>query len=171
MASIIEIIIFVAGVAFIILEIFVIPGFGVFGIIGIIMMVAGLFMGLISDLPYFNWDILSTAITQLAAAMLLSILMFYILSKLLPKSTRWNRLILQEDIHETSGYTSTPQHSKEYLVGKEGTAYTDLRPSGTVEIDDERIDVVTQGEYILSGSKVIVSKTEGSKVIVKEIRT
>lgn len=168
MVSIIEIIIFAAGVAFIILEIFVIPGFGVFGILGIIMMVAGLFMGLLSDLPYFNWNIVSTAITQLAAAMLLSILMFYLLSKLLPKSTKWNRLILQEDIHETSGYTSTPQHSKEYLVGKEGTAYTDLRPSGTAEIEDERIDVVTQGEYILSGSKVVVSKTEGSKVIVKE---
>lgn len=168
MVSIIEIIIFAAGVAFIILEIFVIPGFGVFGILGIIMMVAGLFMGLLSDLPYFNWNIVSTAITQLAVAMLLSILMFYLLSKLLPKSTKWNRLILQEDIHETSGYTSTPQHSKEYLVGKEGTAYTDLRPSGTAEIEDERIDVVTQGEYILSGSKVVVSKTEGSKVIVKE---
>jgi len=54
------------------------------------------------------------------------------------------------------------------LEGKEGVAVTNLRPSGTVKIDSRRIDVVTRGDFIEKGEAVIVSKVEGSRVIVRK---
>ncbi|MFC2134887.1 nodulation protein NfeD [Bacteroidota bacterium] len=165
-ASVIEIIIFAAGVILLLVEIFVIPGFGIFGVLGIVMMVAGLFLGLISDFPIIDFDLVSAAIIQLAVSFVMTFILIYLLSKVLPKTRIWNRLILQENIITKSGYTSKPD--LDHLIGKRGLALTDLRPSGTAVINKKRIDVVTGGEYILKDAKVIVKSVEGSKVEVEE---
>ncbi len=168
LASGIEIIIFILGLVLLIVEIFVIPGFGIFGAIGIVMMVAGLFLGLISDFPLVDWDMLSTAIIQLAGAFILSMFVIFVLLKLLPKSEAFNKLVLRKNIDEQSGYTSDTKLKD--LLGKQGKALTDLRPSGTAVIDKKRIDVVTAGEYLNKGTKVIVVQEEGSKIVVEKIR-
>ena len=165
-ASVIEIIIFVAGVVLLLLEIFVIPGFGIFGILGIIMMVAGLFLGLISDFPIIDFSLVSIAIIQLAGAFVMTFILVYFLSKFLPKTQIWNRLILMDNIGLTSGYTSKLE--LDHLKGKKGEALTDLRPSGTALVNKQRVDVVTGGEYILKGAKIVVKFAEGSKVVVEE---
>jgi membrane-bound serine protease (ClpP class) len=54
-------------------------------------------------------------------------------------------------------------------VGREGTALTDLRPSGTARIGEERIDVVTEGEYVPQGSKVLVVRSEGYRHVVRKV--
>ncbi len=167
LASFIEIIIFVLGVVLLLVEIFVIPGFGLFGIIGIIMIIAGLFLGLISDLPVFDFSFISAALIQLASALLLSGLFILSLSKVLPKTGMWNRMILQTGIDSKSGYSSFP--GIQHLTGKKGKAISDLRPSGIAMIDGKRIDVVTEGDYIEAGQKIIVYSIEGSKVVVKRI--
>ena len=164
-ASIMDILLFAIGVVLIIVEIFVIPGFGVFGIAGIILMIAGLFMGLVSDFPLIQTDILSIAIIQLAGSFVLSGIVIYLLAKTLPKSTLWNKLVLEKGIKETSGYTSNKELKK--LIGLQGEALTDLRPSGTAVIDGKRYDVVTQGDYIVKDSKIEVMEEEGSKIVVK----
>lgn len=64
LASIIEIVLFFLGVGLIILEIFVIPGFGIFGVLGIFLMISSLFLGLLSDFPLLDWEIISDAITK-----------------------------------------------------------------------------------------------------------
>ncbi len=168
LASGIEIIIFILGLVLLIVEIFVIPGFGIFGAIGIVMMVAGLFLGLISDFPLVDWDMLSTAIIQLAGAFILSMFVIFVLLKLLPKSEAFNKLVLRKNIDEQSGYTSDTKLKD--LLGKQGKALTDLRPSGTAVIEKKRIDVVTAGEYLNKGTKVIVVQEEGSKIVVEKIR-
>lgn len=164
LASVIEIVIFIIGVILLLLEIFVIPGFGILGILGILFMIAGLFFGLVSDFGMSDYSILSIAITQLAAVFVLSAIFIFILSKLLPKSAIWNRLILQDNIAIKSGYATRP--SFEHLVGAEGIAITTLRPAGSAMIDGIRIDVVTEGDYINHDSKIIVKAVEGSKVVV-----
>jgi membrane-bound serine protease (ClpP class) len=165
-ASVIEIIIFAVGVVLLLLEIFVIPGFGVFGIVGITLMVAGLFLGLIADFPIIDFSLVNIAIIQLAGAFVMTFILIYFLSKVLPKTQIWNKLILQDNINMKSGYTTKPE--LDHLVGKKGEALTDLRPSGTAQINKTRVDVVTGGEYILKGAKVIVKFVEGSKVVVEE---
>lgn len=167
LASAIEIIMFVVGLVLLIIEIFVLPGFGIFGVMGIILMIASLFLGLIADFPLVDWNMLSFAIIQLASAFVLGAIVIYILLKFLPKTQIWNKLVLQTNIDAKSGYVSSIQ-AKE-LIGKKGKALTDLRPSGTVLIDNKRIDVVTAGEYIERGNKIIVISEEGSKVVVEKI--
>ncbi len=166
-ASIMDILLFIAGVALLLIEIFVIPGFGIFGIAGIILMIAGLFMGLLSDLPLVDGSILEMAIMQLAGAFILSALVIFILVKTMPKTKMWNKLILQKNIEAKSGYTSDKKFNN--LLKKEGEALTDLRPAGTAVINEKRYDVVTQGEYIEKGAKIKVLEIEGSKIVVKKI--
>ncbi|PID57325.1 MAG: peptidase [Ignavibacteriae bacterium] len=167
LASIIEIVLFIVGVILLILEIFVIPGFGIFGIAGILLIVGSLFLGLISDFPLVDGEIIEMAIIQLAGAFILTGIIIYFLLKFLPKTSIWNKLILNRNIDEQSGYTSDVKLKA--LLNQEGLALTDLRPSGTAKIKNERIDVVTNGEYITKGKKVRVIKEEGSKIVVEEI--
>ncbi|MBZ0178374.1 MAG: ATP-dependent Clp protease proteolytic subunit [Melioribacteraceae bacterium] len=167
LASIIEILIFIVGLGLLIVEIFVIPGFGIFGILGIILMMASLFLGLISDFPMVDLEMISAAIIQFAGGLIASMVLIYIISKFLPKTRIWNNLILNTNIGGSSGYTS--DESIKSLVGKSGIAYTDLRPSGTILVEDNRIDAVTEGEYILKGTKISVVKEGGSKVVVRAV--
>lgn len=164
LASVIEIVIFIVGVILLLVEIFVIPGFGIIGVLGILLMMAGLFFGLVSDFGMTDYSILSVALIQLATVFVVTTIFIFILSKLLPKSAIWNRLILQDNIASKSGYAA--KQSFEHLVGAEGIALTALRPAGAAIIEGNRIDVVTEGDYIDHDSKVIVKAVEGSKVVV-----
>ncbi len=167
LASATEILIFVLGVVLLILEIFVIPGFGIAGILGIIFIIGGIFLSLLSNLPIFDFASLSGALIQLAVSLLLSLFAIYLLWKYLPRTNVWNRLILSSNINSHSGYTAKKEVKK--LVGKRGEAFSDLRPAGIAIIDGKRIDVVTEGEYINKGTQIIVVETEGSKIVVKSI--
>ena len=111
-----------------------------------------------------DYSILSVAITQLASVFAVTAIFIFIISKYLPKSAIWNRLILQANIASKSGYAA--RESFEHLVGSEGIALTTLRPAGAAMIDGKRIDVVTEGDYIDHDSKIIVKAVEGSKVVV-----
>lgn len=163
-ASIFEILLFAVGVVLLLLEIFVIPGFGITGILGIIFMITGLFLGLIPDFDLTDFNFVSAALIQLAVTFIATGIVIYILSKFLPKSGIWNNLILQTNISLKSGYTSKPTF--ENLLNAEGTAITDLRPSGTALINGKRIDVVTEGDYLVHGTPIVVTQVEGSKIVV-----
>jgi membrane-bound serine protease (ClpP class) len=169
LVSYIEIILFAVGVILLIVEIFVIPGFGMAGVFGVLLIVTSLFLGLISDFPIIDFAIVKNALIQFTGALVASLILFYILTRTLPKTNMWNRLILTTNINEKSGYTTTKSITR--LKGKTGVALTDLRPSGAAIINNKRIDVVTYGEYIPKGIQVIVVAEEGSKVIVEELKT
>lgn len=164
LASIGEILLFAVGVVLLLTEIFFIPGFGVFGIVGIVLMVASLFLGLIGDFDIIDGNIITFAITQLAVVFVLTFVAILTLVKFLPKTTMFSKLILKEEVSEKSGYTS--EHTSKSLMGMEGIALTDLRPSGAALINGNRIDVVTEGDFINHNSKIIVKAVEGSKVVV-----
>lgn len=166
LVSSIEIIIFVIGVILLVVEIFVIPGFGVAGIIGVICIVAGIFLGLISDFPVLDFSFVRIAILQLAGSFIAGGVLIFGISKFLPKSKRFSHLILSDEESTTLGYTSNPDLKA--LSGFEGTSLTILRPSGTALINEKRVDVVTEGDYIDKGKNIVVVRVEGSKVVVKE---
>jgi len=168
LASIIEILMFVIGVILLIIEIFVIPGFGIFGILGIILMVSSLFLGLISDFEMIDWSLISVAIIQLGLTFLFTFIVIFLLLKFLPRTDMWGKLILQEQVAAKSGYAAKPDF--QHLIGVEGVAFTDLRPSGTALINGNRIDVVTEGDFIKNGSRIVVKSVEGSKVVVEIIK-
>ena len=164
LASIFEILIFIVGVILLLLEIFVIPGFGIFGILGITFIIGGLFLGMLSDFEMIDWTMISAAIIQLAATLTFTFIIILILLKFLPKSTMLNKLILQDKVEAKSGYADKEMFPD--IIGVVGIALTDLRPSGAAMINGKRIDVVTEGDYINHGSEIIVKLAEGSKIVV-----
>lgn len=165
LASIIDIVLFIVGLVLIALEIFVIPGFGIAGISGIIMVIISLFLALTgTSLPYIDSSIISIALFQLSVSLVGALLLIFILAKFLPKTIIFNRLVLSEAEKTNKGFVSADKISK--IIGRKGVALTMLRPAGIAEIEGKRIDVVTEGGYIAKGEKIIVISSEGIKVVV-----
>jgi len=168
LASILEILLFVIGLVLLLAEIFVIPGFGVAGISGIVLIFASIFLSLLGSEPFIDMHAISIAIIQLSGSMLFALVGMFFLVKYLPKSTAFNKLVLSESEKAEHGFVSYP--SEKDLVGKLGIAFTTLRPGGTAVIDDRRIDVVADSEYIDKDVKIKVLRVEGIKVVVTAVK-
>jgi len=167
LASTLDIILFIIGLILLAAEIFVIPGFGVAGIGGILLILISLFLSLTPSGPFFNFESISLAFVQLAGALAAAFILILVLAKFLPKSRSFSKLILDESEKSEKGFVSYP--SEKNLIGAEGIALTTLRPAGTAEINGKRVDVITDSEYVQQGSRIIVERVEGIKVVVKAI--
>ena len=144
LASIINIVLFIVGLVLIALESFVIPGCGIAGISGIIMVIISLFLALTgTSLPYIDSSIISIALFQLSVSLVGALLLIFILAKFLPKTIIFNRLVLSEAEKTNKGFVSADKISK--IIGRKGVALTLLRPAGIAEIEGKRIDVITEG--------------------------
>lgn len=158
-----HVILLVIGIALIILEIFVFPGFGVAGILGALSMGAGIFLALLGD--YYNSDDLLRASMIFGFSLLILVIAPFLLVRYLPKGkSRLDGVMLSASTTKESGYISGVPRSD--LVGKVGTAYTDLRPAGTAVFDGERIDVVCETGFITRGTAVQVIGAEPYRTIV-----
>ncbi|MDP2364523.1 MAG: ATP-dependent Clp protease proteolytic subunit, partial [Ignavibacteria bacterium] len=144
LASILEILLFLIGLGLLVTEIFIIPGFGIAGIAGIVLIFASIFLSLLGSKPFIDMEMVSIAIIQLSGAMLFALLGMFVLVKYIPKSSIFNRLVLSQSEKSEQGFVSYP--SKKDLIGKTGIAFTTLRPGGTAEIDGRRVDVVADSE-------------------------
>ena len=165
-----EIIVFIIGIVLLALELFVIPGFGVFGILGIICILAGLVLGM---LPNQNFDFDFVPAADLFAALLTVILAAIasvgIVFWLTPKVNEWkafSAISLAETQQRQAGYTSS--FYSDSLLGKTGKVHSRLRPSGKVEIEGEIYDAFYRGEFVDKGESIIVISTEGTSLKVKK---
>ena len=154
---------FLLGIALISLEVFVIPGFGVAGILGIIMVLGSVFF--VFDGAYN----LRTAVLWLSISVILTSALVILAAFYLPETRMFQRLALSTVMDTQMGYhASSPEDFQAYL-GQSGIALTPLRPSGTARIGDKRVDVVTVGDFIPSNSTVKVVEVEGPKVFVEAV--
>lgn len=163
-----EIVIFVLGVILLLVEIFVIPGFGLVGAAGITAVIFSLGAALIGNvgLNFPELHLISRAIWTLAITLILTILLISSLARYLPENKMFSKLVLSAATDSESGYISYTAHDE--LVGLSGTALSALRPSGTVLIDGKRVDVVSDGDFIEKGQAVKVVQVLGGKVIVSK---
>ncbi|WLR57625.1 nodulation protein NfeD [Mesobacillus subterraneus] len=150
-------ILFALGVGLILLELFI-PG-GIAGAIGLLAIFASFFMA--SDNVVHMGISLLIALT---ASIVLSILMIRVFGK---KMKFFRRIILTDSTSTEKGYVSNKNRLE--LIGVEGITLTPLRPSGTIVVEDERIDAVSEGGFIAKGKKVRIVKTEGSRIVVREM--
>jgi membrane-bound serine protease (ClpP class) len=165
-----EIIIFIVGVILLALELFVIPGFGIFGILGITCILSGLVLGM---LPNQNFDFEFVPAADLFAA-LLTVILAAIASVglvfwLTPKVNEWkafSAVTLADTQQKQDGYTSSIYSND--LMGQIGTVHSRLRPSGRVEIGGEIYDASSRGEFLEKGEPIIVISTEGTSLKVKK---
>jgi membrane-bound serine protease (ClpP class) len=166
LASILEILMFVVGLGLILLEVFVIPGFGVAGISGIILVLASMFLAMLGSRPFLDLNLVSMAVIKLTAGLVAALILIFLVIRYLPKSNFFKKFVLSEEEKADAGYTSRNNLSD--LIGAEGTAVTTLRPAGTAEFNGKRVDVVTESEYIENGKPIIVTEVEGMRVVVRE---
>ncbi|MFH6982874.1 NfeD family protein [Marinoscillum luteum] len=169
-----EIIIFFAGVLLIAAEIFVIPGFGIAGISGLILTLGSLILVMLNndtfDFSFVQVDDIFIAVATTLAGLMGSIVIMFMAGARLTNSRFFNRIALQDIQNQTEGYTSSFYKSKS-MVGKKGIAYTILRPSGRVEIEGEIYDAYTRGNYIEAGIEIEVISDEGTSLKVREAKS
>ena len=146
------------------LEIFVIPGFGIAGILGIMALMGGLGLSLIGTGA--TWDFMLSALGQVALSILVAIIAALIVLRYFPRLPFGRRLILETNLQAQEGYESSPPEDHRWL-GKQGIAVSDLHPSGIARFDRERVDVVSDGTFIDAGQPLAVVRIDGNRVVVR----
>lgn len=170
LAGIGEILLFLVGLSFLLVEIFVTPGFGLLGIGGILLILFAFFAAMTPNLSDFTWQTFPKVAWKVSfiksmTAVVLCGFGAWLLGSLLPRSSFFQRIVLQAATKQEEGYTAGPASQK--WLGAEGEAISDLRPSGTGLFEGKRLNVLTRGEYIPAGSLIKVVETYGARIIVE----
>ncbi len=170
-----EVLLFVGGVVSIMLEVFVLPGVGIFGLGGALMVIASLVLaGQRSFIPRSPEEFaeLQTSLAVVATAVTLMIGVGLLLRRFLPHIPILNDMMLAglqgEELEELSYRESLAEYS--HLVGQHGMTTTPLMPSGRAEFDGELVDVIAAGEVIERGATIEVVSARGSRVEVREVK-
>jgi membrane-bound serine protease (ClpP class) len=160
LAGLEAILLFVTGMILIALEIFVVPGFGLTGISGIVALAFSVVM------TFGGFYSAITAILSIVAYSFFIILVLYWFS---PKIKAFDRFILKKSQPVDEGYVAVDPSIYTHLERCEGVTLSVCRPSGIARFGDERYDVLSDGDFIEKGERVIVRKVEGTKIVVRKI--
>ena len=163
-----EILIFFLGITLLFLEFFVIPGFGIAGISGIMLILSGIFLALIKhplEIPKVQ---LSGAFNSIGFAVILTAAAAILLLKFLPKSPLWKNIVLTSQEKKEEGFGSAILLDR--YIGKSGKAITALRPAGKADIEGEILDVTSLGDFIDKDRAVKVVSVRGAELAVEEIK-
>ena len=162
-----ELLLFGTGLVLLFLETFVIPGFGIAGIAGIGALLAGLSLSMIGGGA--TWEYILRAMAHVVISLLIAVVASLLMLRWLPRLPFGRQLILETGLPTGQGYASAPETDVSWL-GKEGTAISPLRPAGIAEIEGQRLDVVSDGEFIESGAAIIVTRVDGNRIVVRRHR-
>jgi membrane-bound serine protease (ClpP class) len=166
LAGLEEVILLGLGVLAVAVEVFLLPGFGVAGVLGALLIGAAIVLAMLGNFPT-GGDVIQ-ALAVLGASVFITLAIAYAWFRHLPNSRRFAGLIHQDSAQSAEGFVSALPRGD--LVGKIGVATTDLRPAGVATVADERIDVVTEGEYLAAGARVEVVRAEGYRHVVRRVR-
>jgi membrane-bound ClpP family serine protease len=173
-----EVVFLIAGAVLLAVELFVIPGFGVAGIAGIVLFVVGLFAVMLPGLESVSYDV-DTQTVNAAGEVFLerlawlcgalvtgTISMFFLGKYVMPSLGAFSRLVLEDPV--PAGEARLLQEQTERLpdVGTVGVAESPLRPAGRASFGDESFEVLSDGVYIPAGDAVQVTRIEGNRVFV-----
>jgi membrane-bound serine protease (ClpP class) len=159
-----EILLVALGLVLLALEIFVIPGFGITGVLGILSLLAGLALSLIG--AGATGSLVLYAVGRVSLSILIAIGVSLALMRFLPRLPFGRRLVLDTGMDTRAGYASAPETDLKW-VGKRGMAATPLRPAGIADLEGERVDVVSQGEYIETDAPIEVVRVDGNRIVVR----
>ncbi|MEX2444044.1 MAG: NfeD family protein [Alkalispirochaeta sp.] len=167
-----EIILFVLGVGLLIFELFVIPGFGVAGISGLLAMGIALILSLqrfvIPQYDY-QWDILGRNVLVVGGTVVAAVLTTLSVAMLVKNTRFFSRLALANTQDVTEGYTVQTASVADRYLNREGTAETTFRPSGKIRLDEEVLPAESEGGYIEMGRTVRIVRVDGNRVVVREV--
>lgn len=149
------IVMLIVGFVLVVIEMYI-PGFGVPGIAGILLLIGGVIMARPTPLQALIMVVIIVALLCIA----LSLCLHSAAKGRLAKS----RLVL----HDVATQAETPEtNDLSYFVGREGVTHTVLRPAGMADFDGVKLNVVSDGEYISAGSRIVVDRVEGNRIVVR----
>lgn len=160
MAGLEALILFVAGLVMLLVEIFLIPGFGVTGVCGIIAICFSIVM---------VFGGIYSALTAIAAIITYSVIIAGLIYWWGPKLRVFDRFVLKEEMATDQGFVAVDNSAFDHLLNLEGIATSPCRPSGKIQIGDERYDAVSDGDFIEKGARVVVRKVEGTRIVVRQL--
>jgi membrane-bound serine protease (ClpP class) len=168
-ASNVEVIIFIIGLILLTIEIFAIPGFGVTGISGIVLMVSGLALGMVDNVEFelsthYFTPVLRAFAIVMGNSFVALVIMLFTMDKVLGSSA-FSFITLHAKENKSEGFLSFDTQLIE-LVGKEGETITILRPSGKIKVGKKMYDAVSEFSYILKNTPIIVSRFENGQLYV-----
>ncbi len=166
-----EILLFIVGLILLALEIFAIPGFGVTGFAGILLITTGLTLSLVAHIGPgtldYDFGSLIKAFFLVVISMTIGIVVSIFLAKRLLESPSF-RFALNNRQLASEGFTVAEEEYSS-MIGKTGTAQTQLRPAGKILIDDDQYDAVSQISYIEKGDAIKVTGYNNGQLIVRKL--
>jgi membrane-bound serine protease (ClpP class) len=168
-----ELVIFIVGLLLIAVEIFAIPGFGVAGILGNILVVAGLTLAMVDNIVFdLEWNIAFSEVIKrffiVITSMFLSLILSLYFGKQLFTARAFSGLALDRNLDVEEGFLGVESKQKE-LVGRTGIVESNLRPAGKVVIDDEIYDAVSEYGFINKGETVRVTRYATGQIYVIKV--
>jgi membrane-bound ClpP family serine protease len=173
--TMLAVLLFVLGLILIGLEVFVMPGIGVTGISGVVLLVGSLVLVTLDKMPEStaDWYSLGTTLMTFVGGILAAVAVAFTLAWYLPHIPYANRLILSapsaEDQPDSGGGAFGAQAAPAALLGAIGEAATALRPAGKARFGEDFLDVVSEGDFINPGSRVQIIEIESNRIVVKEV--
>ena len=155
-----ELLLALGGVALLLVEFFLIPGFGFAGILGILALLAALVMSVVGSGATPEFFMLAAG--RILLSLLVALVASFVLLRFMPRTPLGRQLILD------TGLDDAPADDLRWL-GKRGHASTPLRPAGIADIEGARVDVVSDGELIDPGTPVEVTRVDGNRIVVRPI--
>ncbi|HPD64573.1 MAG TPA: NfeD family protein [Bacteroidia bacterium] len=167
-----EILVFILGVGLMILEIFVLPGFGIAGISGIVLMLTGLILSMVDNV-YFDFkftaaDEVVRALLVVMSSFIISVIVIFATGGQMIRSKPFQRLVLQSALEKPDFRESESKEERASLSGMKGITITPMRPSGKIQIGENVYNALTEGEYLKKNTSVVVVNDFGNKIIVRE---
>jgi membrane-bound serine protease (ClpP class) len=159
-----ELLLAVVGLVLLAVEIFIMPGFGVVGALGILALLGGLSLSLVG--AGATAEVLIAAVSRIVMALLAALLAGLLLLRLFPRLPFARRLVLDADLGSGPAHGSAPESDQRWL-GRQGRATSVLRPAGIAEFDHERVDVVADGIMIDAGEAIEVIRVDGNRIVVR----
>ncbi len=149
------------GILLVFIEILILPGFGAAGVPGIILLIVGIGM-------IWAESGVKTALIYASIALIFVIPIAVIGLSLIRETPLGKTFILSAAERSDEGFQAAPQ-GLTALVGKSGKTVTPLRPAGVALINGQRVDIVTQGEFVAPETEIEVIQVEGSRVVVRSL--
>ena len=159
-----ELLLALLGIFLFALELFVIPGFGIVGILGLLALLGALVMSTLgagSHSGFVLW-----AVVRMGFSVALAIVLTALFLKFLPKLPIGRKLILSTALDTSDGFSSAPPSDYQWL-GRTGLAHSTLRPAGIADFQGHRVDVVSDGEFIDAGAPIRVLHVDGNRIVVQ----
>ena len=186
LANWVEVLMLLAGIILLLIEFLLLPGFGIAGISGIVLILAGLFGMLLKNSPDQmpwprgpeDWGTLSNGVLGLGFGFAGFLVLATVLSRYLPKLKFMSGLILMPTVATSQGTVADVSMTGPSMgldrgvqIGDVGEVLTHLRPAGRARFGDAIVDVVATAEFLDAGTKVAIAEIHGNRVVVKRSET